>query len=154
MFSRFGEPKQFTWGLLILVSVFIAGCGGLTKQEQADAYLVAANQFNAGLADLNASSEPDLELFYLHDYAGRMSELVLEFVTDIKAIEWTNDYSETAKRLAACDSTQYELLREVTRSTNVDAARIAWDEAEAQWLDCHDIANEMRTLLGLAPAPG
>jgi len=139
----------------------VVACGGLTKEQQGDAYLGAAGKVNAAwdsawaerqLAVENSYTEStDLEAITNYYSAGSVADLA--FIKDLQAIEWSDSYSNTASRLISCMNELYVIERDVILRTNMQAAIDQANKADEKNQNCRGIANELRISLGLDPVP-
>ena len=130
--------------VLIVLCALLVGCGGLTKEQQLNAYNEVVREFNATVKQAEAvyktasdSATTDDEgtqalsdLYY--DYAG--AEFL--FANKLEAIAWTSDLQGPSSELIACSREVYLLQLDVISVTNFEEANDLADTADAKSATC------------------
>ena len=146
---------------LVVLCALLVGCGGLTKEQQGDAYLGAAGRVNAAWDNAEVEYRSAIENSYtestvleaMTNFYSTVSAADLDFIKDLQAVKWSDVYSDTAGRLISCMNELYVIERNVTSVTDLQAAINQANKADEKNQNCRGIANELRISLGLDPVP-
>jgi hypothetical protein len=142
---------------LILLCAMLVGCGGDTKAQQATAYELATDNYDAAISAADevyvntmaiASTETE-QLEALVDLYSTWAGSERIFVDELAAIEWTAEFSESSANLIACIDDAYLLELEVVMSEDYSEALQLADEADKKNVSCNLLAQELGKSLGL-----
>ena len=149
------------YSLILLSALLVVACGGPTKEQQASAYLAAAEKYNPAADEFYADYEAafdsaatdDDRLFAVTELYSNYAGIDRIFADDLAEIQWSSDYAGTAEQLMDCVNEVYLLEIEVLMATDLQAAYDLAEVADQKDESCDVIANELRAALGLDPVP-
>ena len=156
-----GKRCSVKYSLILLSALLVAACGGLSKEQQASAYLAAAEKYNAAIVEPEATYESAIDAATTDD-EGYMALLDLYssyagisriFADDLAEVVWTSEFEPTATRLIDCTNETYLLEIEVLAAADLEETIELSDAADAQDESCDPIVDELRAALGLEPSP-
>lgn len=155
------ERCSVKYSFILLSALLVVACGGLTKEQQGDAYLGAAGRVNAAWDNAEVEYRSAIENSYtestdleaITNFYSAGSAADLDFIKDLQAIKWSDVYSDTASRLISCINELYIIERDVMILTDLQAAINQANKADEKNQNCRGIANELRISLGLDPVP-
>ena len=156
-----GKRCSVKYSLILLSALLVAACGGLSKEQQASAYLAAAEKYNPAADEYYADYETafadaatdDDRLVAVTELYSNYAGIDRIFADDLAEIEWSSDYASTAERLIDCVNEVYLLEIEVLVATGLQEAYDLADAADQKNESCDVIVDELRFALGLDPAP-
>ena len=132
------------YSLILLSALLVVACGGLTKEQQLDAYNEVVGEFNSSVkraetvyetaidsATTDEEGTQALSVLY-SDYAA--AEFL--FANKLEAIAWTSDVQGPSSDLITCSREVYLLQLEVISVTNFEEANELADAADAKSATC------------------
>jgi len=142
---------------LILLCALVVGCGGDAKEQQATAYNLATDRYDAAIsaADavyVSAMAIATTEIEQLEALAELYSTWAgseRNFVDELVAIEWTEEFAQSSANLVACIDDAYLLELEVVMSEEYQEALQLADVADEKSSSCNLLAQELGKALGL-----
>ena len=146
--------KQTRFSLFLIVAIVSVSCGGLSKQDQAEAYLAAASKFDAArsvLREQNENLPNTVEWATIQNHNDSMAKSMLALSTDLAAINWTAEFTGVANQLIDCEYDRYALWQKVATAPNIESAYAPSDSAYELYFECIEIAKQLRRDLGLPP---
>jgi len=115
------ERCSVKYSFILLSALLVVACGGLTKEQQGDAYLGAAGRVNAAWDNAEVEYRSAIENSYtestdleaMTNFYSTVSAADLDFIKDPQAVKWSDVYSDTAGRLISCMNELYVIERNV-----------------------------------------
>ena len=149
------------YSLILFSALLVAACGGLSKEQQASAYSAAAEKYNPVADEIYAEYEAavaaattdDDRLLAITEMYSSYAGIDRIFADDLAEVQWSSDFANTAERLIDCVNEVYILEIDVLMATNLQEANDLADAADQKDESCDVIVDELRSGLGLGPAP-
>ena len=154
-----GKRCFVKYSLILLSALLVVGCGGLTKDQQANAYNNAGLKYDAAGNEAYADYETaydiattDAEgLQALTDLYSSYAGATFVYIEDVEAIAWTSEFNDKAQSMIACMRELYLLQMDVLAAADSQEAFDIAGLADAKEDSCVSINDSFRTMLGLDP---
>jgi len=139
-----GKRCSVKYALILLSALLVSACGGLTKEQQLDAYNEVVNEFNSAVdqafktyeSAADAATSEDEGMQALSELYSTYAGAEFSFANALEEIAWTSDLKGPSGELIACSREVYLLQLEVIAATNLDEGNNLADAADAKSKTC------------------
>jgi hypothetical protein len=156
-----GKRFSVKYSLILLSAFLVVGCGGITEEQLATPYQLAADKNDAAIASAETDYESAMamaateieQLQALADLYSAYAGSDRIFADEIAAIQWTPELVSASEQLITCIDDSYLLQLEVVMSEDLQEALGLADSADDKSTTCTVLAQELGKSLGLQVSP-
>ena len=132
------------YSLILLSALLVAACGGLTKEQQLNAYNEIVAEFNETVdlalktyeSAADAATTEDEGIQALSELYSTYAGAEFSFANALEEVAWTSDLEGPSGELIACSREVYVLQLEVIAATTLEEATNLADAADAKSNSC------------------